>query len=130
MNKERCQRLVGKLIYLTHARPDLLYAISIVSQFVHNPSDQHMNVVNYIPAYMKSSLSKGIMFSKHEHLDIKGLSLSNLDWIESLPQGMVDMITHVVTSVHSMHHYQSWDCAISMHQLERESQLCTNVHTV
>ena len=72
MNKERCQRLVGKLIYLTHARPDLLYAISIVSQFIHNLSDQHMNVVNYIPAYMKSSLSKGIMFSKHGHLDIKG----------------------------------------------------------
>ena len=29
-----------------------------------------MNVVNRILAYLKSSLGKGIMFSKHGHLDI------------------------------------------------------------
>ncbi|KAJ4706604.1 Retrovirus-related Pol polyprotein from transposon TNT 1-94 [Melia azedarach] len=42
-NKERYQRLVGKLIYLTHTRPDLSYTVSVVSQFMHNPSNQHMN---------------------------------------------------------------------------------------
>lgn len=30
------QRLVGKLIYLSHTRPDIAYAVSIVSQFMHN----------------------------------------------------------------------------------------------
>ncbi|CAL9003170.1 unnamed protein product, partial [Prunus brigantina] len=31
-DKERYQRLVGKLIYLSHTRPDIAYAVSVVSQ--------------------------------------------------------------------------------------------------
>ena len=71
-NKERYQRLVGKLIYLTHTKPDISYAVSVVSQFIHNPSNQYMSVVNRILAYLKSSPSKGILFSKHGHLEIEG----------------------------------------------------------
>ena len=44
---------------------------------MHNPSDRHMNVVNRILASLKSSPSKGIMFSKHVHLDIEGYIDSN-----------------------------------------------------
>lgn len=36
-NRERYQRLVGKLIYISHTRPDIAYAISVVSQFMHSP---------------------------------------------------------------------------------------------
>ena len=49
-NKERYQRLVRKLIYLTHIRPDISYEVSVVSQFMHNPNNQHMSVVNHIIA--------------------------------------------------------------------------------
>ncbi|KAL6279521.1 hypothetical protein ACE6H2_016402 [Prunus campanulata] len=41
-DKERYQRLVGKLIYLAHTRPDIAYAVSVVSQFMHSPSEDHM----------------------------------------------------------------------------------------
>ena len=44
-DKERYQRLVGKLIYLSHTRLDIAYAISVVSQFMHCPSEVHMSVV-------------------------------------------------------------------------------------
>lgn len=37
---------------------------------MHNPSDQHMNAVNRILAYLKSSLGNGIMFCEHGHLDL------------------------------------------------------------
>ncbi|RVW42149.1 Retrovirus-related Pol polyprotein from transposon RE1 [Vitis vinifera] len=42
-DKGRYQRLVGKLIYLSHTRPDIAYAVNIVSQFMHNPSEDHMD---------------------------------------------------------------------------------------
>ena len=77
MNKERYQRLVGKLIYLTLIRSDLSYVVSVISQSMNNLSDQLMKAVNRILAYLKSSLGKDIMFSRHEHLDIKGYTNSD-----------------------------------------------------
>ncbi|RVW59878.1 Retrovirus-related Pol polyprotein from transposon RE1 [Vitis vinifera] len=44
-DKRRYQRLVGRLMYLAHTRPDLAYALSVVSQYMHNPREQHMNAV-------------------------------------------------------------------------------------
>ncbi|XP_058075568.1 uncharacterized mitochondrial protein AtMg00810-like [Magnolia sinica] len=64
-DKGRYQRLVGKLIYLSHTRPDIAYAVSVVSQFMHNPSKSHMEAVIRILRYLKSSPGKGLMFSKH-----------------------------------------------------------------
>jgi len=66
-NKGRYQRLVGKLIYLSHTRPDIAYAVSVVSQFMHNPSKSHMEAVTRIFQYLKSSPGKGLMFSKHDN---------------------------------------------------------------
>ena len=52
-------------MYLAHTRPDLAYALSIVSQFMHNPGEQHMNAVMRILRYLKSALGNGILFSKN-----------------------------------------------------------------
>ncbi|VVA40347.1 PREDICTED: Retrovirus-related Pol poly from, partial [Prunus dulcis] len=38
-DKERYQRLGEKLIYLSHTRPDITYAVSVVSQFMHSHSE-------------------------------------------------------------------------------------------
>ena len=39
VDKNRYQKLVGKLIYLAHTRPDIAFAVSLVSQFMHCPSE-------------------------------------------------------------------------------------------
>ena len=36
-NQERYRRMVGKLIYLSHTRPDIAYAVGVVSKFMHRP---------------------------------------------------------------------------------------------
>ncbi|PRQ43410.1 putative RNA-directed DNA polymerase [Rosa chinensis] len=69
-NRERYQRLVGRLIYLPHTRPDIAYAVSAVSQFMHAPSEDHMNAVYRILSYLKSAPGKGIMFAKNNHLEV------------------------------------------------------------
>ena len=68
---------MGKLIYLTFTRLDSSYAVNVVSQFMHNSSDQDMNVVNHILVYLKSYPGKGIMFSRHGHLDSEGYTNSD-----------------------------------------------------
>ncbi|GJU80786.1 retrovirus-related pol polyprotein from transposon TNT 1-94 [Tanacetum coccineum] len=40
--------LVGRLIYLTHTRPDLACAVGLVSRFMHCPSKQHYGAAKRI----------------------------------------------------------------------------------
>ena len=81
-NKEHYQRLIGRLMYLAHTRSDLAYALSVVSQFMHPPSEEHMNVVIRILRYLKSSPRKGILFTKGDNLDINGHTDAN--WVGSI----------------------------------------------
>lgn len=76
-DKGRYQRLIGKLIYLSHTRPNIAYAVSVVSQFMHNASEDHMDAVTQILRYLKSSPGKGFMFSKNSHLRINGYTNAN-----------------------------------------------------
>jgi hypothetical protein len=72
VNKEMYQRLVGKLIYLCHTRPDISYAVSVVSRYMHDPRSGHLDVVYQILRYLKSSPGKGLMFKSHGHLNVEG----------------------------------------------------------
>jgi Reverse transcriptase (RNA-dependent DNA polymerase) len=76
-NKERYQRLVGKLIYLSHTRPDIAYAVGVASQFIHSPSKEHMDPIIRIVKYLKGSPGRGILFKSNGHLDIMGYSDAN-----------------------------------------------------
>ncbi|CAL2230475.1 unnamed protein product [Prunus armeniaca] len=70
-NKERYQRLVERLIYLSLTRPDIAYAVSVSSQFIHSPSEDHMVTVMRILSYLKSAHGRSLLFKKNEHLDPK-----------------------------------------------------------
>ena len=42
------RQLVGSLIYLTLTRPNIAYAMSLVSRFMQNPKKPHLEVVRRI----------------------------------------------------------------------------------
>ncbi|KAM1108784.1 hypothetical protein ACFX13_005484 [Malus domestica] len=77
-HKERYQRLMGRLIYLSHTRPDIAYAISVVSQFMHSPSEAHMDAVTRILRHLKMAPGRGLVFSKNGHLNVEGYT--DADW--------------------------------------------------
>ena len=58
IDRGQYQRLVGKLIYLSHTRPDIAFVVSVVSQFMHSLCEVHMEVVMKILRYLKRSLGK------------------------------------------------------------------------
>jgi len=82
INKEKYQRLVGRLIYLCHTRPDISYVVSVVSRYMHDPRSGHLDVVYRILRYLKSSPGKGLMFKSHGHLNIEGYC--DADWASCL----------------------------------------------
>jgi Reverse transcriptase (RNA-dependent DNA polymerase) len=78
VDRERYQRLVGRLIYLNHTRPDISFAVSVVSRYMHDPREGHMDAVYQILRYLKNAPRKGLIFRKNEHLNIEGYCDS--DW--------------------------------------------------
>ena len=77
-NTERYQRMVGKLIYLSHTRPDIAYAVGVVSKFMHQPQVTHMNAVWRIIKYLKGTAGHGVLFQSNGHLGIQ--AYTDADW--------------------------------------------------
>jgi Reverse transcriptase (RNA-dependent DNA polymerase) len=78
VDHERYQRLIGRLIYLCHTRPDISFAVNVVSRYMHDPRKGHMDTVYHILRYLKSAPEKDLIFRKNEHMNIEGYCDS--DW--------------------------------------------------
>ena len=46
------RQLVGSLMYLTHTRPDIEFAVSALSQFMVEPRDRHWVAGKHILIYL------------------------------------------------------------------------------
>ncbi|KAK3036194.1 hypothetical protein RJ639_030264 [Escallonia herrerae] len=82
VNTSRYQKQVGKLIYLSHTRPDIAFAVSLVSQFMHSPHEEHLEAVYCILRYLKSSPGKGLFFKKNEQRNLE--AYTDADWEGSI----------------------------------------------
>lgn len=71
VDKGMCQRLVGRLIYLSHTRPEIAYSVSVVSQHMNNPTEDHLETVNKILRYLKMTLGHCLLFRKYENRDVE-----------------------------------------------------------
>lgn len=78
----RYQRLVGRLIYLSHTRPDIAFAVSLVSQFMHSPHEEHLEAVYRILRYLKSAPGRGLFFKKTGQQGIE--VFTDADWAGSI----------------------------------------------
>lgn len=71
VDKETYQRLIGRLIYLSHTtRPKLAYPVSVVSQFMHDPREVHLQAVYRILHYLKAHIGRGLMFTKTQNSEL------------------------------------------------------------
>lgn len=81
VDKGKYQRLVGRLIYLSHTRPDIAYAVSVVSRFMYEPYENHLGAVHRILRYLKGTPGKGLFFGKNESRKIE--AFTDADWAGS-----------------------------------------------
>ncbi|EOX93094.1 T28P6.8 protein, putative [Theobroma cacao] len=64
--------LVGSLRYLTCAKPDILFAVGIVSCIMENPTKLHMMAAKRILRYNKGTLDYGIFYSSSNDFKLMG----------------------------------------------------------
>nr|GFA81936.1 putative reverse transcriptase, RNA-dependent DNA polymerase [Tanacetum cinerariifolium] len=77
-DRNRYQWLVEKLIYLSHTRPDIAYAVGVVSRFMHQPQVAHMNATLRIVGYFKGTAGHRVLFRSNGHLNIQ--MYTDADW--------------------------------------------------
>ena len=70
--------MVGCLMYLTATRPDILFAVSILSRFMHCASENHLKTAKRVIRYIKGTVAFGIKFTKCQNSKLLGFSDS--DW--------------------------------------------------
>ncbi|XP_016650486.1 PREDICTED: uncharacterized mitochondrial protein AtMg00810-like [Prunus mume] len=63
-NPTEYRSIVGGLQYLTSTRPDISFAVNQVCQFMHAPTDSHMQAAKRILIFLKGTRSHGIWFHK------------------------------------------------------------------
>ncbi|GJT76631.1 ribonuclease H-like domain-containing protein [Tanacetum coccineum] len=77
------QKLVGKLIYLTHTRPDISYIVQCLSQRMHAPLKSNMRDALKVLRYLKGSLGKGLRYYsdiQSDPLSGKVVGFTDADW--------------------------------------------------
>ncbi|XP_074364362.1 secreted RxLR effector protein 161-like [Apium graveolens] len=64
VNSTMFKSLVGGLRYLVHTRPDIVYSVGMISQFMERPTTMHLNAAKRILRYVKGTLNYGLIYRR------------------------------------------------------------------
>ena len=67
---EPYQRLIDKLLYLSHTRPYISYSVNVLTQFMHSPRRSHYHAALRILRYLKGTVSLELTFKKIGKLNL------------------------------------------------------------
>ena len=72
--------IIGSLRYLVNTRPDLAFAVGVVSRFMEAPSKEHWAVVKHILRYLKGTIKYGCRYGRGTELKPILLGFSDSDF--------------------------------------------------
>ena len=72
------RHLIGSLMYLTHLRPYISYAMSVTSRYMQEPHELHWKETKRILHYVQGTIDYGIHYAARAQLDLIGIT--DLDW--------------------------------------------------
>eukprot|EP00253_Pinus_taeda_P009712 PITA_09712 len=76
------KRIVGSLMYLTATRPDIMFAVSLISRFMERTKEAHWQATKRILRYVKGTKRLGILYTTSECSNLIGYTDS--DWAGSV----------------------------------------------
>ncbi|GKV11936.1 hypothetical protein SLEP1_g23148 [Rubroshorea leprosula] len=73
-NPQPYRVLVGSLIYLTITRPDIAFAVGLVSRFMQAPRKPHLEAAKKILKYVNTTLDMGLFYKKEANFSLLGFT--------------------------------------------------------
>lgn len=58
------KQIVGSLMYLTATRPDVMFVVSLLSRYMENPTELHLQAAKRVFRYLKGTLDFGVFYKK------------------------------------------------------------------
>jgi hypothetical protein len=77
VNTTEYKQLVGSLLYLTATRPDLMYAVGLVSRYMERPTEMHLQAVKRILRYLRGTTEFGIIYRKGDEGQLRAYADSD-----------------------------------------------------
>lgn len=71
------KQLIGKLIYITHSRPDIAFSVNFLSKFTHKSSKYHYGVAKHILRYLVGTKDFAIFYKRRTKCAVQGNSDSD-----------------------------------------------------
>ena len=96
-----CRRLIGRLLYLTLSRLDIMFTVHKLNQFLACPRLPHLKAAHHLLRYLKSHPGQGIFFSSTHSLQVKASFDSNwgscLDTLKSVTRYCVFLGDYLIS---------------------------------
>nr|KYP57182.1 Retrovirus-related Pol polyprotein from transposon TNT 1-94 [Cajanus cajan] len=71
------KRIVGSLMYLTTTRPDIMYAVCLISRYMERPTELHLKAAKRVFRYLKGTTDLGVFYKKINGSILTGFTDSN-----------------------------------------------------
>ena len=62
--------IIGSLMYLTNTRPDILFAVNTLSQFLTDPRQVQLVSAKHILRYLKGTIDYGLIYDVNQKVNL------------------------------------------------------------
>lgn len=69
--------LIGKLIYITHTRPDISFSVNLLSRFMNQPSKLQFSAAKCVVRYLTGTKQLGLWYSHGDEGELEAYSDSD-----------------------------------------------------
>ena len=74
------KQVIGTLRYLCNSRPDICFAVRVLSRFMQKPHKKHLLAAKRVMRYIKGTLDFRILFPKPSQVQNRLICYSDADW--------------------------------------------------
>ncbi|KAJ8747665.1 hypothetical protein K2173_012529 [Erythroxylum novogranatense] len=64
VDKTHYKQIIGSLMYLIVTRPDIMHVVSLISRYMENPTEEHLQAAKRVLRYIRGTTDFGVFYSK------------------------------------------------------------------